>query len=191
MLTPVRKSHLNPVPDHPIPHHELYRPPAASAISQTARLGHAARPAIMSQQPRGSVRNSADTYTSFPNPVDITDRPGSGARALSITSSRMTDNLDEDGDEMEEPAPMSGASPKRQPPTLLGRVQGLTGPVGEPGVPPSRPSTAATGKSGVASQAAYTKHMPSVVGGPSESQSPAHMLASMLLMQSRYTQSLQ
>jgi hypothetical protein len=119
----------------------------------------------MSQHPRGSARASADTAASFPNPVDITERPGSGARALSMASSRMTDPMDEEGEEREELAAVGGASPKRQPPTLLGRVQGLTGPVGEPGVPPSRPSTAATGKSGVASQAAYPKRLPSAVGG--------------------------
>jgi palmitoyltransferase ZDHHC9/14/18 len=106
---------------------------------------------MTSQPARGSVRNSVDTTSSFPNPVDITNRPGSEAQAPSIISSRMTDIADEEGDGAKEGAAetsaQSGASPKRQPMSLIGRVQGLTGPVGEPGLPPSRPSSAATEKS--------------------------------------------
>ncbi|KAF2432988.1 hypothetical protein EJ08DRAFT_732048 [Tothia fuscella] len=112
--------------------------------------------------PRGSVRSSADTTSSFPNPVDIANRPGSAARPTSMVSSRMTDIADEDGDNGgeqrerggsrgnpgESRVSTTGASPKRQPMSLIGRVQGLTGPVGDSGLPPSRPSSAATGKSG-------------------------------------------
>jgi hypothetical protein len=79
-------------------------------------------------------------------------------------SSRMTDTQDEEEDERDDNRHVDDASARRQPSTLQGRVQGLTGPVGEAGVPPSRPSSAATGKSGAGSQAAPSRRMPSMVG---------------------------
>jgi len=94
---------------------------------------------------RNSGRESQDT-ASFPNPVDIGERPGSRARAPSIASTRVTDFGDGDGER--EGAAMGGASPRRLPQSLIGRVHGLTGPAGEPGLPPSRPSSATTAKSG-------------------------------------------
>lgn len=58
----------------------------------------------------------------------------------------------------------NGASQARPPQTLMGRLHGLTGPVGEPGLPPSRPSSAATAKSGAYSQAASRRQHGSAAG---------------------------
>jgi hypothetical protein len=92
-------------------------------------------------------------------------------------------DLGEEGRERDAPTTSQGSatgqqtSPKRQPQTLLGRVQeGLTGPVGESGLPPSRPSSAATGLSG----AGYSRRIHSVTGSitsnrPQTSQSRTHV----------------
>lgn len=72
--------------------------------------------------------------------------------------------MDDIVDEEEEDGAQNGASQTRPPQTLMGRLHGLTGPVGEPGLPPSRPSSAATAKSGAYSQAASRRQHGSAAG---------------------------
>ncbi|QDS68223.1 hypothetical protein FKW77_010586 [Venturia effusa] len=108
----------------------------------------------------GSARSSTDT-TSFPNPQDIAEKPlTTNANAPNLTSSRMDDIADEE----EEQAAQNGVSQARPPQTLMGRLHGLTGPVGEPGLPPSRPSSATTARSGAYSQAASRRQYGSASG---------------------------
>lgn len=110
--------------------------------------------------PLGSGRTSTDT-NSFPNPQDITEDPSTiNNNATSLTPTRMDDIVDEEEDKVEQ----NGASQARPPQTLIGRLHGLTGPVGEPGLPPSRPSSAATARSGAHSQPASKRQHGSAAG---------------------------
>lgn len=109
--------------------------------------------------PHGSGRSSTDT-NSLPTPQDIVEKPSTtNNNAPSLTSTRMDDIVDED----EEEVAQNGTSQAR-PQSLIGRLHGLTGPVGEPGLPPSRPSSAATAKSGAYSQAASRRRQGSAAG---------------------------
>lgn len=105
-------------------------------------------------------QSSTDT-NSLPNPQDTTEKPATtNTNAPSVTPTRMDDIVDEE----EENVSQDGASQARPPQTLMGRLHGLTGPVGEPGLPPSRPSSAATAKSGAHSQAASRRQHGSIAG---------------------------
>jgi len=76
----------------------------------------------------------------------------------------MTDIADEEEGGNIEAGATTGSSQPRPPQSLMGRLHGLTGPVGEPGLPPSRPSSAATAKSGAYSQAASRRQHGSMAG---------------------------
>ncbi|KAF2146320.1 uncharacterized protein K452DRAFT_219830 [Aplosporella prunicola CBS 121167] len=79
----------------------------------------------MTNRPPSRTSTPTDNIASFPTPFDA---PRSNHGPPSVISSRLTDV-----DENEDP-PYPNAS----------RVQGVTGPVGEPGLPPSRPSSMST-----------------------------------------------
>ncbi|TLD25973.1 zf-DHHC-domain-containing protein [Venturia nashicola] len=110
--------------------------------------------------PHDSGRSSTDT-NSLPNLQDNTEEPpATNNNAPSLTPTKMDDIVDEEEDEVAQHGPTQA----RPPQPLMGRLHGLTGPVGEPGLPPSRPSSAATARSGAYSQAASRRQHSSAAG---------------------------
>ncbi|KAK7635313.1 DHHC palmitoyltransferase-domain-containing protein [Phyllosticta citricarpa] len=73
------------------------------------------------------IRPTTGSSNTFPTPLEV---PSGNNGAPSIISSRMTDIASEDGEE--------------RPGSARSRIQGMTGPAGEPGLPPSRPSSMST-----------------------------------------------
>lgn len=90
----------------------------------------------------GTRPTTGGSSNTFPTPLDV---PSANNGAPSIISSRMTDIASEDGDD--------------RPGSSRSRVQGVTGPIGEPGLPPSRPSSMST--SGNRRASAWSRPPPS------------------------------